>query len=285
MIHKICSSSIQYSRKIGRHFLESHSPEFMIIGAQKCGTSSLHFYLNQHPDLCGSVPKEVCYFNRDIHFGKKLYEYENHFKSRSALKFFESTPEYLYQPGVAGNIKSSYPQCKFIVLLRDPVKRAFSAWNHYRLMFENNRFPELKNRCQGNLLYEKYFSDRRTFPGFRECIDIELDMIEAGEGFEPSLLRRGLYYEQLTNYWKKFDRGSLLILGFSDFMSNKEKVLNEICTFLGVDEINWMNQDTKTIKNPGNYTESIDSDVLKYLEEYYRVHNEMLFAQIGEIKW
>jgi hypothetical protein len=118
-----------------RGLMKPHAPDFIIIGAQKSGTSSLHYYLDQHPDFCASSEKELHYFNRHVHFGKPLAEYEANFRSFRKKKHFESTPAYIYHPGALDLIKKTYPEIKLIAVLRDPVKRSYSAWNHYRQTF------------------------------------------------------------------------------------------------------------------------------------------------------
>ena len=91
--------------------------------------------------------------------------------------------------------------------MRDPARRAYSAWNHYKLLFDGGQYGTSVGqgeRRHGNLLYARFFEGRQSFPSFRECIDIELEMMERGEGFEPALLRRGLYLAQLKTYWRFF---------------------------------------------------------------------------------
>ena len=92
-------------------FFPKQKPAFIIIGPQKSGTSSLHYYLNQHPDLAGSSPKEIHYFDKWINHGYHLDWYENHFKTLSFRKklFFESSSNYIYHESVAKYISECYP--------------------------------------------------------------------------------------------------------------------------------------------------------------------------------
>src|SRR4051812_21310479 len=138
-----------------RRFMKPRSPDFIIIGTQKSGTTSLHYYLDQHPDMRGSKPKELHYFDRRVHSGESLVEYESAFRSFCKKIHFESTPYYIYQPGALELIKESYPEIRLITVLRDPVKRAFSAWNHYRQTFKNKHAEQFEEnrRPGGQLLY------------------------------------------------------------------------------------------------------------------------------------
>jgi hypothetical protein len=267
--------------------LRPHNPSFIIIGAQKSGTSSLHHYLNQHPDLVGSKPKEIHFFNREIYFQKDIHWYKNHFKSVYPNKtYFESTPAYLYQPDTAKLIKKYYPDIKLIAILRDPVKRAYSAWNHYRDIFDNNIMEKAiknKNRRSNNLLYEKFFKERTEFPSFEECINIELELMQS-DIYEPALLRRGLYIDQIKQYWNYFGKNNVLTLGFMDFVDNFEYTMSHIARFIDIKDIDWNNLD-RTPKNTRQYKEPINNETKNYLEDFYSIPNQRLFSEIGHIRW
>ncbi len=277
---------VKFKKSI-KYLQPSHQPNFIIIGSQKAGTSSLHYYLDQHPQMSGSHPKELHYFSRDIHFGKSLKNYEKHFQGWSKKKYFESTPTYLYTPGACEAIQYAYPDLKLIVVLRDPIKRAYSAWNMYKHFFEKGQVEnaiKAKPRREGNLLYKKLYADRDIFPSFRECIDIELDLIKSKEGFEPALLRRGLYLEQLNHYWSNFGEDNVLVLGFNDLVKNTESTLKEITNFLDVEDIGWSFLNTEPC-NIRSYSEPITEDDKQFLENFYLQPNEELFKVIGHINW
>ena len=268
-------------------FQPAHRPDFIIIGTQKAGTSSLHFYLDQHPQMSGSHPKELHYFNRDIYFGKNIKEYEGHFRGWGKKKYFESTPTYFYTPGTCESIQRAYPDLKLIVVLRDPVKRAYSAWNMYKHFFEKSQVEKAikaKPRREGDLLYKKLYENRDAFPSFRECIDIELDLIESGEGFEPALLRRGLYLEQLNHYWSSFGKENILVLGFKDLIKNTESTLRKTTDFLDVEDVGWsfLNDEPR---NTRSYSEPISESDRQFLENFYLQPNQELFDAIGHVNW
>ena len=270
-----------------RFFMPVHRPDFIIIGAQKAGTTSLHYYLDQHPGMSGSYPKEVGFFDQDYYFGKKLKSYEKHFRGWGAMKYFESTPDYLYTPETSKVMYDSYPDLKLIVMLRDPVKRAYSAWNMYRDFLDKNLVNRLLNsrpHREGNLLHKKFYEGREVFPSFRECIDIEIDMIKSGEGFEPSLLRRGLYLEQLNNYWKFFGKEKILILGFNDLVKDSDNTLKKITDFLGVKDIGWSFLKAEP-RNMRSYSAPILESDKKILDDFYRQPNKELLDAIGFINW
>jgi hypothetical protein len=274
-------------KKIIKNLQPVHRPDFIIIGTQKAGTTALHFYLDQHPQLTGSNPKELHYFNRDIHFGKSLSDYEHHFRGWEQNKYFESTPAYFYIPGACEAIQHAYPNIKVIVVLRDPIKRAYSAWNMYKDFFEKGKVEDViksKQRREGDLLYTKFYEGRDQFPSFRECIEIELDLIKTNDSFEPALLRRGLYLEQLDRYWKNFGKNNVLILGFNDLTKDTENTLKKITDFLDVEDLGWSFLNTEP-RNARSYSEPISESDKQLLEDFYRQPNKELFEAIGPINW
>lgn len=275
------------NRNSKKLFPTSNAPGFMIIGAQKCGTSSLHYYLDQHPSIKGSRIKEVCYFHRDIYFGTKYSNYRKNFRGPSSNIYFESTPEYMCHPGVAENIHAVLPNIQLIVLLRDPIKRAYSAWNHYKQHFETGKYiTAIKNkpRREGNLLYDAFYKDRKSFPSFRECIDIELELIEKGISFEPALLRRGLYLNQLDNYLKYFSEDKIMIVGFQDLIKNTVITLKDVTKFVGAQEISWENINVEP-RNTREYQEPMNETDRLFLNEFYKLPNQKLFDEIGVVNW
>jgi len=106
-------------------------PDFLIIGAQKCGTTSLYRYLIQHPQIEPAIKKEIHYF--DLNYNKPIQWYLNQFpalKTQSDRITGEATPYYIFHPHAPYRIKEHMPDAKIIVLLRNPVDRAYSHY-HY----------------------------------------------------------------------------------------------------------------------------------------------------------
>jgi hypothetical protein len=275
-------------RSLIRGFLhDPHDPGFLIIGAQKCATTSLHAYLRQHKDLRGAKPKEIHYFDRDIHAGKTLEQYRQHFVGARGKCYYESSPSYLYAPGTAREIHAAYPDIKLVAVLRDPVKRAYSAWNHYKQLFENGKYRTLIGRGmrrEGSLLYARFYEGRKSFPAFRECIDIELELMESGAGFEPALLRRGLYLDQLEVYWRYFPARQMLILGFQDVIKDTATTLARVAGFLGVRDVSW-NASMFKAKNSREYCAPIREEDRLFLEDFYERPNRALFDAVGKLNW
>ena len=256
----------------------------MIIGAQKAGTSALHYYLDKHPKLIGSSPKELHYFDQEINYGVGINDYEAHFKSffwKSRL-FFESSPSYLYYDQVAFRLMRYNPKLKFIVVLRNPVDRAYSAWNMYRQFYEKGLVSRLeKGLSPGveNGLFTFLFKNRLSFPSFRECLEIELKIIGT-EIQEPSIIRRGFYAEQLEKYLNYFSDKNFVIVDFEDLARDFEMILNRTCAFLDLEPFG--KGDLEFVKiNSGGYKTNISVDDREFLRDIYFKHNSRLSELIG----
>ncbi|MCP2728272.1 sulfotransferase family protein [Limnofasciculus baicalensis] len=101
-------------------------PNLFVVGAPKCGTTSMHNYLGQHPEIFMSSPKELHYFSRDIDCFtgkiKELYNYLQLFDSAGNAKYIgESSPEYLYSEVASQQIKELCSDAKIIIMLRNPL--------------------------------------------------------------------------------------------------------------------------------------------------------------------
>lgn len=199
-------------------------PSFMIIGTQRGGTSSLYKYLQGHPDLDASIRKETEYFSRRFSEGEAWYR--AHFglvagRRRRRLAF-EATPDYLFYPPTAERVAERLPEARFVVLLRDPVERAYSHYRHMaRLGFERLSFDEAL-ACEA----ERIGGD-----------EAELDRDPAF--FCRDLLRfsyaaRGRYADQLERWFAVSDPSRFLVLRSEDLFEDPAAVLADVTTFLGV---------------------------------------------------
>ncbi|MEO7871048.1 MAG: sulfotransferase domain-containing protein [Bacteroidia bacterium] len=286
------------AKKSLRALLPGNAPDFLIIGAQKSGTSSLHYYLTAHPEMVSGILKEINFFSEDANFNKGVKWYENHFKHPSGSKkiFFEASPAYFYNKKVVERIYKYKSDIKLIALLRNPVDRAYSSWNMYRNFYDNNSIPEIISKSipgtNGNLLYKFLYKNRSRFPSFKECIDYELNLMKTKPSdAEPSFLRRGTYYEQIARYLKYFSRDQLLIFGFKEFVNKKTDTLYKIENFLGVSHYNFNNYpeiiNKVVVKNQKiRYAEKINESEQSELTDYFNSWNQKLFELLGrELQW
>jgi hypothetical protein len=181
-------------------------PDFIIIGAQKCGTTSLYHYLIQHSQIQSRKRKELHFFTS--YYGNGLKWYQQFFRTKKVCG--ESTPYYLFHPNVAERIALAYPTVKLIVLLREPVERAFSHYNH-----EVSRgFEPLS---------------------FETAIAIEETRLATGQQSawqHYSYVARGKYAEQLGIYRQYFDYSQILLLKSEDFFAHPQATVDLVTEFL-----------------------------------------------------
>lgn len=207
-------------------------PDFLLIGAQKAGTSSLYAWLTQHRDVLAAREKELHYFDRRIatepietywaDFPLRDTMESRRLERRRAVVTGEATPVYLFHPAVPSSVHRHLAGIKLIVILRDPVDRAIS---HYWMEF--NRGNETL-RLEDALAAET----ERTRPDF--------ERIEQGERpgrffWTATYTARGDYAEQLERWFRFFPRSQMLILTFEDLVADPESTYRRTQTFLGVD--------------------------------------------------
>jgi len=194
-------------------------PDFLIIGAEKAGTTWLHDRLDEHPATCLPEVKEIHYFNR---FDSNLNETDNftrrgeswylsHFKDTPAGHLRgEATPMYLCDPDAADRIKTTVPEARIIISLRNPVTRAYS---HFQMA-----------RAKGHL-------------------SKSLEQVLADK--EPRILERGLYADQVARWQNIWPAERLKVLFFEDLIGpNSRDVLQEVCHFLQIDPAVYADHDT-----------------------------------------
>ena len=269
-----------------RLVLGGHKPDFLIIGAQKCGTTSLFSYLREYDGLIGSHPKEVHFFDREDHFAKGEKWYESHFckwPGSSAL-FFEASPTYICREKVPLRLKEYKPDLKLIVLLREPIGRAFSAWNMYRQWSEEGVLPwAIANDQYGrpeSPIYRTFF--KNGCPSFSEYIELELALIARGDSEEePSLIRRGLYKPQIERYVNLFGWDNVLVLGFGELKNDADAVLRKCHEFLGTPRQMHSSKGEKKIRSRRIYPSKISPSDLELLGDFYTQPNQELFDYLG----
>ncbi len=245
-------------------YLSLNKPDFLLIGGQKCASTSLASYLDSHPLISLSVSKELHFFNRNFSKGLNFYSSRWQSKSKENLKF-EATPNYLDYPFAAELIKKLFPDIKIILIIREPLERLNSHYAHN--INANNR---------------QYFINNfriREFRSFKDALMDELNILEA---FNPECLTnykyhsselgyisRGLYKLHFQQYQKHFSEKNLLIITLNDLKSNSQKVLDKCFDFLNVEKIQ-VNVDQ--IKN-----KTAKSDYLSDLDEYTIEHLKFFF--------
>ena len=199
-------------------------PNLLIVGAAKCGTTSLHNYLKQHPDIFMTEQKEP-HFLINSEIGKDrihkavtdLDDYEDMFKTESVYKYKgESSVMYLAFPEYSiKNIKKYLDaDVKIIIMLRNPIERAFAGYLH-----------NLRYNPSENLSFEEAFEKSEV--RYHKEIDMTPD---------TRYLHVGNYHSQVESFISMFDDNVLVIM-YDDYVSNINLCLSNVFNFLAIDEI------------------------------------------------
>ena len=244
-------------------------PHFMLIGAQKSGTSSMFAYLKQHPQVIRPMFKEPYYFDRHYHRG--LSWYGCNFPTRASIDrlndrhgrahlTFEATATYVFDDRVPRRIASDIDTRKFIVLLRNPVDRAISAYWHGRRMGRETR--SLTDALKRDL--EWYEAEDAFAEGRGQRPD--------GVPPRPAYLRRGIYHRWIAQWQDAFSPSNLLVLQSERMFSDPRSVMRTVFEFLDLPQVEAI--DFKP-QNVGRYDE-FDAEARRFLTEFYRPHTQHL---------
>jgi hypothetical protein len=152
---------VERVKRKSKIFSPGHKPiDFIICGTQKGGTSALDAYLREHPEICMADHKEVHFFDNEDNFSRSkpdYSKYHSHFSPKTTHNIVgEATPIYMYWNDAPRRIWEYNPNVKLIVLLRNPIERAYSHWNMERQRnVENLSFWDAiqneKERCRETL--------------------------------------------------------------------------------------------------------------------------------------
>ena len=195
-------------------------PSFFIVGAPKAGTTALHAYLEKHPQVCMSSDKEPNYFTaaaiaaQELYYKKKNAETEQEylqlFHPKTSTRIAgEASVSYLFYPDTAEKIHAFDPAAKIIIVLRDPVQRAFSHYQmDYSIGLLDVPFETIYRRGPGDTATAMYFQ-------------------------QYFLLSK--YAEQVNRYLAVFPKDQVLLMLQEELYQQPAKTLSSLCSFLGID--------------------------------------------------
>ena len=242
-------------------------PDFIIVGVQKGGTTSLYSYLKLHPQTKFFNNKEIHFF--DKYFSKGWLWYRSWFPLKIDNRISgEATPDYFYYPNVFKRMSMQLPRIKLIVLLRNPVDRAYSHFQMEKrksresLSFEDAIIEEQKNIRK---IYKKELNEENKFAN-KFLLN-------------KSYINKGLYKEQLERLFEFYDKTNLLVIQSEEFKNNTDKVFNQVCDFLSINRMSI----PKKIKNKNvRKYPPINKKTKDFLNNLYKKHNIDLYKLIGE---
>jgi Sulfotransferase domain len=247
-------------------------PNYLVIGAQKAGTTSLHAYLAAHPAVLPASIKEVQYFSKFYERGESWYLAYFPLAARGRLARIrngvppavgEASATYLFHPRAAERVYAFDPAMKLIVTLRDPVDRAYS---HYQMEHRWGREP---------LPFEQALE--------REAAELrpELERILADPGYDSPLdcsyVARGRYAEQIERWLEHFPREQLLVLTSDELLDDPAGVMGQVARFLGIPERQAQSYPLRGVRE---YT-AMAPETREHLARMFEPHNRRLEELLG----
>ena len=250
-------------------------PDFLIIGTQRGGTTSLYRYLEQHPAVLPAVlNKGIHYF--DTNYGKGPNWYRSHFPTTASKAFRrrragepvltgEGSPYYAFHPLAPGRITELLPNGRFILILRDPITRAHSQYQHEIARgFESLSFEEALKKEPERLAgeEERLIADPSYY---------------SYEHQHHSYVARGMYLDQIRRWHEAVPHERLLILDSTAFFSDPDAAYREVLRFLGLSERSLATYDKM---NAHSY-DRMSADELTFLRSSFEAANRDLFEYLG----
>jgi hypothetical protein len=234
-------------------------PTFLCIGVQKSGTTSLINYLSQHKDIF-IKSGESHFFDTTEPSETEIINYENTFDTNKLI-VGERTPSYNYLQFAMDRIYNYSPNIKLILILREPISRAFSQYN-MKLNFQNKTLNDI--------------NDEQIMLDFENEENINLSELKSNGN---NYIIRGKYDEIISYILSKFPRENLYIGIAEEIKENKKKSYNDIINFLGGEKLNEINENVDT--HIRKYDKSIPKILEKKLYDIYKPHNEKLYEILG----
>lgn len=254
-------------------------PDFIIIGTQRGGTTSLYNYLLTHPQVATATKKEVHFFDKNFHRGISWYRAQfpsiiqgDMGETIQGQRFItgEASPYYLFHPHAPARAALVVPKTKLIVLLRNPVDRACSHYyyeverGYETVSFEDALAQEeTRTRDEGKRLaadphYKSYNHQHYTY------------------------LARGIYADQLQIWMNYFPKEQFLIIKSEDFYATPDVKLKEIFIFLGLPDIACVQRQEYKQRNSSTYSQAkMEPEMRKRLLTYFEPYNEHLYMLLG----
>ncbi len=233
--------------------------DFIVAGAQKSGTTALHYFLKEHRQIALPDRQELHFFdNEEIFSGPVNYQLlHRHFRPAARTTTAgEVTPSYLYWKPAMERIWNYNPQIKLIILLRNPIERAFAHWNMQR------------------------FKDRESL-AFLDALKEEPRRIAEPLTIESrrfAYVDRGFYSEQLERVFQFFSQEQVRIVKFEDFRDRKQATLNGIFEFLRVKPLRGVRDKDRNVVP---YERAMTPEERKYLSTIFAVEIVKLEQMLG----
>lgn len=252
-------------------------PDFVVVGGQKCGTTSVYHYLKQNPYF-HFPPKEIGFFTHQVsddigwyrsHFPSFIKKWHRRYLLRMSLVSGDVDPAYILDPHALQRISNVIPKAKIILLLRNPVDRAYSHYHH----------------CVRDGIEKLSFED--ALQAEPERVDEQWRKMISGQKYDGlkiyrfSYIKTGVYVDQVNALLNIFPRQQILFLEAENLFKDPNMEINKILNFLCIPE--WQLK-RPSVHNQGSYRKMEDC-VREKLIDYFRPFNQDLYDLIGKFDW
>ncbi|WP_256838333.1 sulfotransferase family protein [Ornithinimicrobium faecis] len=257
-------------------------PDFLVIGTKRGGTTSLFNYLTQHPGILGMYPQLRGKKSTDFYFADNTQSqlwYKSHFHTETYRKVLgrklghrplslEASPYYIWDPRIPVAVSKLAPSTRAIVLLRDPIKR---AWSHYQERFQNG---------VESLPFDQALEaeDQRLAGELDKMLNDHTYHSNAWDWY--SYRSRGEYLNQIKTWEQHFPREQLLVLFSEDLYANTQGTVDRVCTFLDIPTFSLPT--TRTYNATWRTTARAPKDESAWLREHYSPINDALATHLGQ---
>lgn len=245
--------------------MKQSGPDYIIIGAQKSGTTVLHKYIGKHPFVSNPSKKELHFF--DINYDNGVDWYLEQFPALTKSKHFitgEASPYYLFKDGVAERVANFNKNIKLIVIFRDPVDRAYSQYWH------EVRRGRIKTSFEDHIAKELQFQDEEKHQFGTTC----METIHR----RYMLLARSRYAEQLEYWFQHFQKDQFLFLEMLHLYRDPKNIIQSVFKFLGLSSnCSWFEP---LSYNPSSYPQLSLQTRMK-LNSYFYEYNMRLLNMTG----
>jgi hypothetical protein len=243
-------------------------PKFLIIGGVRCGTTSLYYDICKHPSVEKAAYDEIGFFDDNYHLGidwyRSMFPTEKKMNKIQKETGFcvtgEDTPFYIWNKSAIEKIKNLIPEIKLIVILRNPVDRAYS--NYHLSVREGNENRSFKDAIRNDI----------KFINYKKHNNEELTNFD----FKKSYIAKGLYYDQLINWFNTFDKKQISIVFTEDLRDNPEDTMQTIFKFLQLPFFSIKKYEKQKMSDYND----MEKEIRMELSRYYESYNEQLFELI-----
>jgi hypothetical protein len=252
-------------------------PDYLIIGTQRGGTTSLYNYLVQHPCVLPTFRKEIHFF--DEHFANGLRWYQAFFPTQSEQRSGqnaqrkitgEASPYYLFHPLAASRVRATLPHAKLIVLLRNPISRAYSHYHH-----------EVRKGREKLPFEEAILQEEQRSSGEKERI-LQDETYLSESHRRHSYLARGVYIHQLRDWLNHFPKEQLLILRSETLYEHPRETFSQVLSHLALPEWHPANYEAFNKAPYPQLSEETHHRLINYFEPFNKELEE--FLQM-ELQW